>query len=1093
MNSNRVPIFLSFLVLFLVLPVNNLFFPLSSPVKARALFAFAQEPPAGESLLDEGVRLFRANQFKEAIVVLREYTAQVTDDYVSYYYLGFSYFRTGDKELAKDALTKCKGINPDFVPARMGLGAIYESEGELQDALDEYNSIIILSSKESGEAKTAEKRLTVVKAKLTGRHLQKAQQFADLNDLDGAVRELSAAIELSPKDTGIYLALGGLYIRQNKLKEATGMYEQAREITPENPQIRMTLGEIYFSTNYYNEAQAEFSEVIRLVPDSELADSAKKKLKSAEGMEKSRTYFIEVARALREERFDDALAVSIKLLDIEPDNPYVHYNLGLIYANKKMYAEAIGALDKAIEISPDNIEANYQLAVVYDDMGKFDKAIIQYEAVIALGKEGAEETEKSVERLSLLKGFTVSKDVEASVRELMEAGKYEEAVIEAERILTVKEDEETLFTLGKIYLIMKIFDKAIVTFDRVIRINPVRWEAHLFMGQGYEAMKRFEESAISYNKVVSNAPETTEGQTAKKMLTRVRVAMHFKKANDYRDKGDMEGALREIDALLQKEPDNPVALFNAGVLYYILQKQDKAIPYLKRTLEIEPSYVSAQLQLGFVYESQRKYRDAESAYNAVLLITKEGKDAEIARTRLGLLEKEEAFSTHMRAAQKLIEEGKFEQALGNAKEIIAIAPENYIAQYTAGFLYDRLLMFDEAEAAFKESIRVNPKYYNAHFGLARVYEQQGYFEDAREYYKLTISNGEGTREAQMAAARLRRLRKWSIQAYLSNTLSEVETSTGAKSSGTNTVHGLTLSYDLYATAIRSLTVSTAINNNIYYETQRIGTGYNVDLKWEEQFSRIHTYTAGGGYSYSVFDKKPSYKSYKYFVGSTLRPDAIPTYITMRYDYSDTVSFVNPLADMVLHNISFSVTQKTSDWDAMSGSYSYSTNINKHPLGNNFAYRYNGLFLNYNKRIIPQLYFAGGYNIGLRGYMNPDSTTLFTEYRKDVITALNMNISYRLSDKGFIYLKGGNTWESTNIPSLKEEQLADIGERLADPIPRVGGWDRRRTTVASADMNYRLSEMVYLTAKIGHTWAVTDPEDTGSYKQFELNVSLQSQF
>ncbi len=1098
MNRYSVAILL-FLVVFIFPGINPI--PTTSnslrevvkiSVKNCIQVVFAQEPPAAESLLEEGIGLFRAGKFKEAINVLKEFTASVPDNYLSHYYLGFSYFRTGDSVLAKEALIKSVSLNPDFVPAHMGLGAIYETEGDLENAIEEYKAVVE-RSREQGEVKGAEARLRFVELRLASRYMNRAQLMTEENDLDSAINELLKAVELTPRDISIYIALGRLYVRQNKMKEVREIYEKAKEKAPENPELLMVLGEIYFNTDFYDKAIKEFNEVIRLVPDSELAKKARGKLKDVESKQKSRVLFEEISRAVKEEKFDEALSVISKLQETEPDNPFVHYNLGVIYLNKKMYSESIASLERAIELYPEYVNAFYQLAVVYDDIGRYDKAMMQYEAVVKMGKEGVEETQKAAERLKLLKELTITKEVAASVRELMEAGKYEESVIEAERILTVKEDEETLFTLGKIYLLMKNYEKVIGTFDRVIKMNPNRWEAYLFMGQGYEALKRLEEATISYNKVVSNVPETTEGETAKKMLTRVRIAMHFKKAHDYREKGDLEGALREIESLLQKEPGNPVALFNAGVLYYLLQKQDRAITYLNKTLEIEPRYVSAQLQLGFVYESQRKYRDAEAAYNAVLSLTNEGREAEIARNRLGLLDKEEAFSTRMSAAQKLIGEGKFEQALVEAKEITAIAPENYIAHYTIGYIYDSLKMFDEAISSFQKAIDVSPKYHNAYFGLARVYEQQGFYEEAREAYRLTMSNGEGTKEAAFAAASLKRLRPWYIQAYLSNTVSEVKTSAGQTSSGTNSIHGLTLSYDLYRTKIRGFNLTTAVNNNIYYESQLTGVGYRADLRWNDELSSRHAYTAGGGYSYSVFDNKPSNKVYRYFASATLKPEAIPTYVTMRYDYSDTVNFVYSVGDMIVHNLSFSITQKTSDWDTVSGSYTYAANLNKHPLGNNFAHRSNNLYLNYNKRIIPQVYLASGYNIGFRNYMNADSTTLFTEFRKDVIHTLNLNLSYRLSDKGFLYLKGSNTWESTNIPSLKEEELVEIGERLADPIPRVGGWDRRRTTTVSADMSYRLSEMVYLTGKIGRTWATTDPENVGSYRQYEFNVSLQAIF
>ena len=220
MTRYRAAIVLSILLYFLFLPENpsksgdTILNSYSKLSMVSPDLAFAQEVPAGQSLLDEGITLFKANKFKEAIDVLREFTSQVPDNYLSYYYLGFSYFRLGNIALAKDALTKSTSLNPNFVPAHMGLGSLYEREGELDQARKEYEAVISVS-KEPDEARAAETRLEIVKRRLSARHIRNAQQFADQNDPDGAIRELSIAGELTPQDVGIHVALGGLYIRQN--------------------------------------------------------------------------------------------------------------------------------------------------------------------------------------------------------------------------------------------------------------------------------------------------------------------------------------------------------------------------------------------------------------------------------------------------------------------------------------------------------------------------------------------------------------------------------------------------------------------------------------------------------------------------------------------------------------------------------------------------------------------------------------------------------------------------------------------------------------------------------------------------------------
>src|SRR3990172_2144040 len=104
--------------------------------------SLAQEPPAEKSLLDEGIGLFKQGKFKEAVPLLKDASTLTPDHYLPFYYLGFSYFRLGEKDLAKESLEQSVKLKPDFVPAHMGLGVLYEGEGRLDLAKAEFEAVI---------------------------------------------------------------------------------------------------------------------------------------------------------------------------------------------------------------------------------------------------------------------------------------------------------------------------------------------------------------------------------------------------------------------------------------------------------------------------------------------------------------------------------------------------------------------------------------------------------------------------------------------------------------------------------------------------------------------------------------------------------------------------------------------------------------------------------------------------------------------------------------------------------------------------------------------------------------------------------------
>lgn len=73
-----------------------------------------------------------------------------------------------------------------------------------------------------------------------------------------------------------------------------------------------------------------------------------------------------------------------------PDSSIVHYNLGIVYAEKKLLDEAINEFKEAIKISPNYADAYYNLGLMYDEKGLTDLAIAVYEMTVRLDPKSAD-------------------------------------------------------------------------------------------------------------------------------------------------------------------------------------------------------------------------------------------------------------------------------------------------------------------------------------------------------------------------------------------------------------------------------------------------------------------------------------------------------------------------------------------------------------------------------------------------------------------------------------------------------------------------------------------------------------------------------
>lgn len=76
-----------------------------------------------------------------------------------------------------------------------------------------------------------------------------------------------------------------------------------------------------------------------------------------------------------------------EIIELEPKNPHIHHNLGVIYAKKKEHNKAIRKFEKAINLNPDFANAYFNLGKVYRIKGKFNKANEFFQKAVDLNPE----------------------------------------------------------------------------------------------------------------------------------------------------------------------------------------------------------------------------------------------------------------------------------------------------------------------------------------------------------------------------------------------------------------------------------------------------------------------------------------------------------------------------------------------------------------------------------------------------------------------------------------------------------------------------------------------------------------------------------
>lgn len=78
---------------------------------------------------------------------------------------------------------------------------------------------------------------------------------------------------------------------------------------------------------------------------------------------------------------------NLEAATLNPADASAHYNLGLIYQQRRQYDEAKTSFARAIEIDPDETDAHYQLGRIAREQGRLADAIGHFDAVVSRNPE----------------------------------------------------------------------------------------------------------------------------------------------------------------------------------------------------------------------------------------------------------------------------------------------------------------------------------------------------------------------------------------------------------------------------------------------------------------------------------------------------------------------------------------------------------------------------------------------------------------------------------------------------------------------------------------------------------------------------------
>ncbi len=171
------------------------------------------------------------------------------------------------------------------------------------------------------------------------------------------------------------------------------------------------------------------------------------------------------------------------------------------------------------------------------------------------------------------------------------------------------DDPFALEYMGKAHLAREQFDQAAKAFEaaRKAGADPVLmtlYEAAAYRRSG--DLDKAEQLLKSVENTLSTRAHNAE--------------YHCQRGCLLADRGDREGALKELQLALTEDSYHPEALFHAAYLYDLYGCDDLARELYERCVSRAPVYLSALLNLGILYEDHGELERAARCYRRILSI-----------------------------------------------------------------------------------------------------------------------------------------------------------------------------------------------------------------------------------------------------------------------------------------------------------------------------------------------------------------------------------------------------------------------------------------------------------------------------------------
>ena len=213
--------------------------------------------PDAWSYLQRGIEAYQRADLDSALVY---YTELIQLDPANrsivigaYYNRGLVYEDQGEVERAIDDYTKAIDLNPNYANAYNNRGLVYENKGEVERAIEDFNRAIQLNPN------------------LAETHNNRALTYKDQGEIERAINDFNRAIQLKPDDAKTYYNRALTYKDQGEIERAINDFNRAIQLKPDDAEAYYNRGVVHAKKEDYKHAIEDYTKAIQLNPNYAIA------------------------------------------------------------------------------------------------------------------------------------------------------------------------------------------------------------------------------------------------------------------------------------------------------------------------------------------------------------------------------------------------------------------------------------------------------------------------------------------------------------------------------------------------------------------------------------------------------------------------------------------------------------------------------------------------------------------------------------------------------------------------------------------------------------------------------------------------------